>query len=225
MPCPTARCRDWATTRTARSAVRPATWSLPGTPIMIRPCFRILARGTTWDSVMLGRSIGRLPAPAPLESALFSRGGPRHSAHEGRRRAGLRHHVRTVWRLPRPLRQAQFRTVRPRPRTGRGTRAVRAARLIVCPSTAGWYKATLSHNTVLVDRKSQAPATGQLECFAANDRYAAVVARCSEAYPGIVHRRALCQTPTYLLVFDDLAGTGEHAFDLGLSQSGKDRGM
>ena len=81
------------------------------------------------------------------------------------------------------------------------------------PIHGGWYKATLGHNTVLVDRKSQAPAAGQLECFAANDDYGAVVAQCTAAYPGIRHRRALCLTPTYLLVFDDLAGAGEHTFD------------
>jgi hypothetical protein len=45
------------------------------------------------------------------------------------------------------------------------------------PIHSRWYKATLSHNTVLVDRKSQAPAAGQLECFAANDRYGAVEAQ------------------------------------------------
>jgi hypothetical protein len=64
-------------------------------------------------------------------------------------------------------------------------------------------------------------AAGVLECFAANDRYGAVVARSTEAHPGIRHRRALFQTPTYLLVFDDLAGTGNHTFDWAYHNRGK----
>ena len=61
--------------------------------------------------------------------------------------------------------------------------------------------------------ESQKPATGKLETFAANGQYTAVVARCDEAYPGVHHRRLMCLTPTYLLIFDDLAAETPRRFD------------
>jgi hypothetical protein len=82
------------------------------------------------------------------------------------------------------------------------------------PIHRDWYKATLSHNTVLVDGKSQEPAEGRLLCFAATQDYAGVVVECSEAYPDLMHRRLLVMTPLYLLVFDDLSSSGgERTFE------------
>ena len=81
------------------------------------------------------------------------------------------------------------------------------------PIHTRWYKATLGHNAVLVDGQSQKPATGKLESFVANGSYAAVVARCDDAYPGVHHRRLLCLAPDYLLVFDDLAAEAPRRFD------------
>ncbi len=91
-----------------------------------------------------------------------------------------------------------------------GRAASQAYRL---PVHTRWYKATLSHNTVLVDGQSQQPATGKLECFAAKTHYAAALARCDEAYPTVTHRRLLVLTPTYALVLDDLASDTEHRYD------------
>jgi hypothetical protein len=76
-----------------------------------------------------------------------------------------------------------------------------------------WYKATLSHNTVVVDRIAQKPATGKLESFAATPSWAAVVARCDEAYPGVAHRRLLGVGPSYVLVFDALDSSIARRFD------------
>lgn len=81
------------------------------------------------------------------------------------------------------------------------------------PIHTHWYKATLSHNAVLVDGQPQQPAEGQLPAFTATDRYAVAVASCDTAYPGIAQRRLLCLTPTYLLVLDDLAAAAVHRFD------------
>ena len=81
------------------------------------------------------------------------------------------------------------------------------------PIHKNWYKATLSHNAVLVDREPQNPASGSLEVFAANDRYAAVLTQCEEAYPGTSHRRILVQTPAYLLVLDHLKSDDERRYD------------
>ncbi|MBM4036741.1 MAG: alginate lyase family protein, partial [Planctomycetes bacterium] len=91
-----------------------------------------------------------------------------------------------------------------------GRAASQAYRL---PIHRNWYKPTLSHNAVLVDKLAQQPATGKLELFAANDEYAAVAASCDAAYPGVKHKRLLVLTPSYLLVLDELASDKPRRFD------------
>lgn len=77
-----------------------------------------------------------------------------------------------------------------------------------------WYKATISHNAVLVDGASQSPASGKLEWFGKSDTCAGVAVRCDEAYEDVQHRRVLVLMPSYLLVFDHLVGLDrEHRFD------------
>lgn len=81
------------------------------------------------------------------------------------------------------------------------------------PIHSNWYKATISHNTVLVDRISQKPAAGKLRLFECKSDYTVVAASCDGAYPGIQHTRWLVMTGTYLLVFDTLRSNIEHRFD------------
>ena len=81
------------------------------------------------------------------------------------------------------------------------------------PIHRNWYKATLSHNTVLVDGKSQAPAAGALDLFEQASDYTAVAARCDEAYAGVQHKRWLVMTADYLLVFDELHADADHRFE------------
>ncbi len=88
-----------------------------------------------------------------------------------------------------------------------GRAASQAYRL---PIHTQWYKATVSHNTVLIDGKSQEPAEGKLDFFAANNDYAAAIASLALPAPpnkyvpaeAGVFRRALCLTPAYALVVD-----------------------
>ncbi|MDZ4198281.1 MAG: heparinase II/III family protein, partial [Kiritimatiellia bacterium] len=77
------------------------------------------------------------------------------------------------------------------------------------PIHNAWYRATLSHNTVVVDGVSQAPSTGRALAFGANERMAVVVAEAGPVYPDLVHRRLLAQTPEYLVVMDDLVSSSE----------------
>ena len=72
------------------------------------------------------------------------------------------------------------------------------------PIHRDWYKATVSHNTVVVNGKSQLGAAGRLEMFGHNARFAACAAACHEGYRGVVHWRALVLSDRYLLVVDDL---------------------
>ena len=81
------------------------------------------------------------------------------------------------------------------------------------PIHTNWYKATISHNTVLVDRTSQKPASGKLLLFKPRNDYTVMAADCNEAYPGLQHTRWLMMTETYLLVFDIMQSDLEHRFD------------
>jgi hypothetical protein len=76
-----------------------------------------------------------------------------------------------------------------------------------------WYKATVSHNAVLVDGRSQATAAGKLLLFGKTPDCAAVAAACPDAYPGVQHARLLVQTRDWLLVVDDLDADRVRRFD------------
>lgn len=81
------------------------------------------------------------------------------------------------------------------------------------PIHTNWYKATISHNAVLVDGRSQKPAAGKLLLFEPESNYTAVAASCDDAYPGVRHTRWLIMTDTYLLVCDRLHSDTERRFD------------
>jgi hypothetical protein len=81
------------------------------------------------------------------------------------------------------------------------------------PIHTKWYKATISHNAVLVDGKSQQAATGKLLRFEQGAGYTTAAASCDQAYPGVQHTRWLVMTDAYLLVLDQLHSDAEHRFD------------
>ena len=59
------------------------------------------------------------------------------------------------------------------------------------PAHRGWYRQTLSHNTIVVDHKSQQPTEGQLEFAAFGQNMGIACARSDGAYPGVLLRRTL----------------------------------
>ena len=83
------------------------------------------------------------------------------------------------------------------------------------PVHKNWYRATTSHNTVLVDRVSQEGTEGQAELFVTAPDLCAVAAHSEGAYPGVVHRRLLVLRPGFLVVADVLTGADRktHTFD------------
>jgi len=81
------------------------------------------------------------------------------------------------------------------------------------PIHTNWYKATVSHNAVLVNGASQQPAEGELLFFESTDGHAAVSASCDDAHAGVKHMRTLVMMPSYLLVLDQLAADEECRFD------------
>jgi len=172
-----------------------------------------LASGVTWESVLLGRPpVAKAERPKPRGSDVFPGAG--HAILRTQGNAGLTaaltfgpyggghgHYDKLSFVL---FGYGKEIGVDP------GRASSQAYRL---PIHKDWYKATLGHNAVLVDGASQAPATGKLEVFAANESYAAVVASCDAAYPGTSYRRVLCLTPTYAIVVDELSSEKEHRFD------------
>lgn len=83
------------------------------------------------------------------------------------------------------------------------------------PVHKNWYRATISHNTVVVDRESQAGTEGQHELFVDTPELSAVAAHTTQAYPGVLHRRLLVLRPGFLVVADLLNATDgkAHTFD------------
>lgn len=177
----------------------------------------VLPAQASWESVLYGRDVQAGPGAPTNPSELFGSaghailraGGPAAPAalmsfapfggfHDHFDRLGF------VWHA-----FGSERGVDP------GRAASQAYRL---PIHNGWYRATLAHNTVVVDGRSQAGAGGELMAFVTGASVTgqgceAVAARTTAAYPGIEHRRCLVLTDDYLVVMDRLAGEGEHTFD------------
>lgn len=170
-----------------------------------------LPQRPTWDSVMLGRSVSETQDRPPLKSCLFPAaghailrtGGPHGlaSAITFGPYGGFHGHFDKLSFVL----YAHGKELGVDP----GRAASQAYRL---PIHRNWYKATLSHNAVTVDGKSQSPATGQLLWFDARPQRAALAVRCTEAFDGVAHTRLLLQTQDYLLVLDDLQSQVPHRY-------------
>lgn len=76
-----------------------------------------------------------------------------------------------------------------------------------------WYRATIAHNAVVVDGRSQRGATGELLLFETKHGCAAAAARTDAAYPGVRHERCLILARGYLVVLDLLTSVKDHRFD------------
>ncbi|MFA7172479.1 MAG: heparinase II/III family protein [Kiritimatiellia bacterium] len=166
----------------------------------------------TWDAVMFGRDTGSVGKPPALGSEVFAGTGHailRSTGEKGLAAAmtfgpygGFHGHFDKL--------SFVFFGLGTELAVDPGRAASQAYRL---PIHRNWYKATLSHNTVLVGRRSQAGVSGALKTFVANETHAIALATCDDAYPGTRHKRLLLLTPSYLLVFDALDSETEQRFD------------
>jgi hypothetical protein len=172
----------------------------------------LLSNRTSFESLLLGRTAQAAAEPAVLKSMVFEDAG--HAILRARGRAGL---TAALTFGPYGGFHGHFdklsfvffgfgRELGVDPGRARS----QAYRL---PIHSKWYKATISHNTVLVDKQSQRPAAGRLLQFTPGDAYTVAAARCDEGYPGVKHARWLVLTGTYLLVVDRLQSDSEHWFD------------
>ena len=172
----------------------------------------LLGERTSFESLLLGRTAQAVAKPAVLESMVFEDAG--HAILRAKGQAGL---TAALTFGPYGGFHGHFdklsfvffgfaRELGVDPGRARS----QAYRL---PIHSKWYKATISHNAVLVDKQSQKPAAGKLLRFESKDAYAVAAACCDEAYPGVKHTRWLLLTGTYLLVVDKLQSDTEHQFD------------
>ncbi|MBD3183508.1 hypothetical protein GF312_14530 [Candidatus Poribacteria bacterium] len=90
------------------------------------------------------------------------------------------------------------------------------------PVHRNWYRATTSHNTVLVDRTSQQGVAGKYDLFVTNSRVSAAAAYTNDAYGDVTHHRLIVLRPDFLVVFDMLKSNHEHTFDWIYHNLGKD---
>jgi hypothetical protein len=172
----------------------------------------LLGAQPAWESVLHGRDLAARSAAAPLASEVFPGAG--HAILRSRGEAGLTAaftfgpyggfhghfdklsfvffgHGRELGVDPGRARSQAYRL----------------------PIHAQWYKSTISHNAVTVDGRPQKPAAGKLLRFAANETWAAVLARCEEAYADTRHDRLLVLGPEYLVVCDRLKGDFDQRYD------------
>ena len=77
-----------------------------------------------------------------------------------------------------------------------------------------WYRQSLSHNVVVVDRRSQRGSAGKLVDFRGRGDVQWVSARADGAYPGVRWQRTvfLCDAG-YVVIADALRSEKEHVFD------------
>jgi len=171
----------------------------------------VLPAAPTWESIQYGRDVGdgSRGENARLGSEVF------HDAGHGILRAGASSALLSwapfggfhghfdklsfVWHA-----NGRERGVDP------GRAASQAYRL---PIHTQWYRATLSHNAVVVGGRSQQGAGGELLGFREGPGFAAVAARTTKAYRGVDHRRSLWLTERYLVVLDLLVSEQDTTFD------------
>ncbi len=80
------------------------------------------------------------------------------------------------------------------------------------PSFQGWYKNTLSHNTVTVDGKNQAETTGELIDF----NESSIKAKVSGAYNGVEMSRNVSLSATQMTDEFIVTGNTSHTYDYAL---------
>lgn len=172
----------------------------------------LLGERASFESILLGRTAQATAEPTPLESMVFEDAG--HAILRAKGDAGLTAALTfgpyggfhghfdklsfVFFGLGREL------GVDP------GRARSQAYRL---PIHSHWYKATISHNAVLVDGQSQKPVAGKLLFFESGSDYTIAAASCDDAYPGVKHTRWLILTGTHLLVVDRLRSDANHRFD------------
>ncbi len=81
------------------------------------------------------------------------------------------------------------------------------------PLHGSWYRQTVAHNTVCVDGRSQQPAEGSITIFHDGEAAKLMQAECDTAYPGVMMRRTMMLTSSYLIDIFQVSSDEEHTYD------------
>ncbi|MBD3184317.1 hypothetical protein GF312_18685 [Candidatus Poribacteria bacterium] len=77
-----------------------------------------------------------------------------------------------------------------------------------------WYRQTLSHSTIVIDKEPQKPTEGELIDFNPEGKAQWVSAKAGEAYPGVDWQRSVfLDEEGYIVVIDVLKSPNEHTYD------------
>jgi len=83
------------------------------------------------------------------------------------------------------------------------------------PEQKTWHTQTISHNTVMVDNKSQRKCRGELLLWKTDDEMDIASAQHKKGYPGLIHRRTVVHPKgEYFLIHDTLCPETTKRFDL-----------
>ncbi len=90
------------------------------------------------------------------------------------------------------------------------------------PIQAAWFRATLAHNTLTVDEKSQQAAEGRCEAFLATNGLSAAMARAGRIHEDATFVRTVALIGDRWFVFiDQVRAQREHTFDLAYHNVGR----
>jgi hypothetical protein len=85
-----------------------------------------------------------------------------------------------------------------------------------------WYQATLAHNALVVDGKTQERTKeNSAKLWLGGDDLEAAESETAAAYPGVTHSRTVVLIGDYFVVVDRLRSGEEHTYDLYLHSEGK----
>ncbi len=76
-----------------------------------------------------------------------------------------------------------------------------------------WYRHTVAHNTVVVDERSQVPATGRLTSFREEGDVVLAQAECDTMVPGVLFRRSVALVDGILVDVFQAQSDREHCYD------------
>ena len=78
----------------------------------------------------------------------------------------------------------------------------------------GYYRSTPGHNTVVVDGKSQQyTSERRLTEFGGGETFEVAEAETEQAYPGVLHKRAVIRIGENFIISDHLTSKSEHTYD------------
>lgn len=90
------------------------------------------------------------------------------------------------------------------------------------PLQKQWYRATLAHNTLVVDEEPQKEAEGKCLAFITADGFSAVQANAGKIHPEVDFTRTVALIGEDLLIFvDQIRAKKEHTLDLAYHHAGK----